>query len=272
MWGVYAFDGFGGMEAWISGLQSIGHIGRRRSLWDYSGSEDFDAVVVFGLRGKGQKILADYRAKGVPVVVVDYGYIKRTNHAHDWSTGHWQVSLNGLNRIPVFECPSDRFDALGVEIVERGGDPNGYTLICTQTVGDASHGMSERGIEEWVKEQLAIWKKPLLRPHPLEAELTYGAPLCQAKTLKEALSGAGRVVVANSNTGHEALLAGIPVTATMPAAYSELTGSLPSLEKRRQYFRRAAYGQWTWREMCQGLPQKFLLERSPELFGTSLTL
>jgi len=26
---------------------------------------------------------ADYRAIGVPVFVIDYGYMKRTNHSHD---------------------------------------------------------------------------------------------------------------------------------------------------------------------------------------------
>lgn len=263
-WGVYAYSGFEGAQAWNEGLRTLGHEGVDRSLWDYGNGcrEAFDAVVCFGLQGRGRRILEEYRAAGIPVVVIDYGYLRRTNHAHDWRTGHWQVGIDGLNVLPPFDCPSDRFEALGLPLIERGGDPDGYALICTQTTGDATHGLDEEGIQAWVNEQMQRWDRPLLRPHPLQSELTYGAPLCQAPSLQSALAGARVVVAMNSNVGSEALMAGVPAVATMPgAAWASLSGeNLPDLLTRHRHFSRAAWGQWTWAEFREGLPQRFLTE------------
>lgn len=260
-WGILARNGFEGANAFRDGLLETGQQAVIQSVNDYTSGpiESHDVVVVFGLQWKGAWVLRDYQAAGIPVVVVDYGYCKRTNHIFDWKSGHWQVSLGGLNNVPVGDFPSDRWDALGIEIKERGGNPDGYTLICTQTTGDASHGCDEQGIQQWVNEQFQKWPKPILRPHPLQEHLTYDKPTLPG-SLKNALEDARRVVVMNSNTGHEALIAGVPVTSTMPAAYSELTGELPSMETRLRYFHRLAYGQWTWDEMRQGLPQKFLMD------------
>lgn len=259
-WGIYARNGFEGASAFRDGILEIGQQARISSVNDYTSGqiEGFDVVVVFGLQWRGAWVLRDYKTAGIPVVVVDYGYCKRTNHIFDWKSGHWQVSLDGLNNIPMGDFPSDRWDTLGIEIKERGGDPDGYTLVCTQTTGDASHGHDEKGIQQWVNEQFQKWPNPILRPHPLQEHLTYGKPT-MAGSLKSALEGASRVVTMNSNTGHEALIAGVQVTATMPAAYSELTGPLPSMETRLKYFHRLAYGQWTWDEMRRGIPQTFLM-------------
>jgi len=75
------------------------------------------------------------------------------------------------------------------------------------------------------------------------------------------LAGARLVVTWNSNVGHEALLAGVPVVAHGPAAYAELAGeTLPSVDARREYFHRVAYGQWTLDEMRSGACQRFIVD------------
>ena len=261
--GVYARDSVPGAVAFCDGLAATGHAGVLRSAPDWNATcvEDFDAVAIFGLQGKGQAVFGAYASRGVPVVVIDYGYLKRTNHVHDWKTGHWQVSLGGLNRLPPFACPADRFDALGLEVAERGGDPKGYVLLCVQTPGDMSHGMSAAQLQDWCDMQRAAHPRAVIRPHPLAEDLDYGVPRCKAQTLDEALQGARLVVTANSNVGHDALLAGVPVVGTMPAAWSGLAGeSLPSRQARIEHFRRCAYGQWTWDEFATGAPQRFLIE------------
>lgn len=252
-WGIYARNGFEGADAFADGCLKFGHTAKICSVSDYGAgqTEAFDAIAVFGLQWKGAWVLSDYMALGIPVYVIDYGYIKRTNHAHDWRKGHWQISLNGLNTISNNDDPS-RFDALGIEIIEQGGNPDGYTLICTQTTGDASHGHDEAGIQKWVNQQWLDHEKPILRPHPLQAEMTYNKPTLNG-TLTEALSQSRLVVTMNSNTGHEALIQGVPVVATLPAAYREMTGQLPSLQARKHYFNRVANSQWTWQEMREGL-------------------
>jgi hypothetical protein len=264
-WGVYARGGFEGAEAFRQGLLLAGQEARERSVSDYTSRaclEPFDVVVVFGLQWQGKQIMQDYQEQGIPVLVVDYGYVKRTNHAHDWRTGHWQVSLGGLNRLPTAPCGPERFDALGVQIEERGGDQNGYTLLCVQTVGDASHGMNIAQLQRWCDEQCERWPNVVIRPHPLQEDLDYGLPKCPAKTLDDALAGARLVVTGNSNTGHDALIAGVPVVATVPgAAWANLSGDqLPSLERRLEYFSRVAWGQWTWDEFRRSCPQRFAMQ------------
>ena len=271
-WGIYARNGFEGAEAFRQGVLEIGHQATVMSASDYTSVaclEPYDVVVVFGLQWHGADILKDYKAAGIPVVVVDYGYAKRTNHAHDWRTGHWQTSIGGLNRLPDDDSP-ERFEALGVEIAESGGDPNGYTLLCVQTTGDASHGHDEKRLQIWCDVQSVRHPGLLIRPHPLQSDLTYGLPVCPAKTLAEALAGAKLVVTGNSNTGNDCLLAGVPVLATFSgAAWENLSGmDLPSLERRLQHFRRCANGQWTWAEFRTGLPQRHLLKQI-DSFGTS---
>lgn len=252
-WGIYARNGFEGADAFAEGCLKFGHTAKICSVSDYGAgqTEAFDAIAVFGLQWKGAWVLRDYMAQNIRVYVIDYGYIKRTNHAHDWRKGHWQISLNGLNNI-VENDNADRFNALDIQIKEVGGNPDGYTLICTQTTGDASHGNDEAGIQKWVNEQWLKHENPILRPHPLQAELTYNKQTLNG-TLEQALSQSRLVVTMNSNTGHEALIQGVPVIATLPAAYSNMTGELPSLKARTQYFQRVANSQWTWEEMRQGL-------------------
>lgn len=259
-WGVYARDAFPGGQAFVDGLLVNGHNAVLRSApdWGVGCVEDFDVVAIYGLQGKGQTIFNEYRAAGVPVYIIDYGYLRRANHAHDWKVGHWQVSLNGPGVIPAVECPPDRFDALGLEIKAEGGDPKGYTLLCPQTPGDMSHGMGLDALRAWCHEQAGQYPNLVIRPHPLFDE-DYGLPRCEAESLEDALVGARLVVTANSNVGHDALLVGVPVIGTLPAPWSALAGeSLPSVDTRRAYFNRAAYGQWTWGEMRAGEPQEFL--------------
>src|SRR5690606_3885364 len=98
------------------------------------------------------------------------------------------------------------------------------------------------------------------RPHPRGG---IDLPGVESHTgwLEESLAGARLVVTWNSNVGHDALLAGVPVVAHGPAAYDELTGeTLPSVDARREYFHRVAYGQWTLAEMRSGLCQRFVLD------------
>lgn len=264
-WGIYSRDGFEGALAFREGLLAVGQEANCRSVADFSlgGFEDFDVVVVWGLQGRGRDVLIRYTAAGIPVLVVDYGYMRRTNHAHDWRVGHWQVSLGGLNRPPLCEVDSSRFDALGLEVVGRGGDSYGYVLLCVQTTGDASHGMDKSALQDWCDEQAQRWPDLVVRPHPLERDFDYGLPRCNAETLVDALRGARLVVTANSNSGHEALMAGVPAIATRPGAvWDALSGiELPSRAARLAHCHRCAWGQWTWAEFRAGTAQRFLIER-----------
>jgi len=197
----------------------------------------FDVVMSLGLRDKGKQIVADYEKRGTPVFVLDFGYTRGTDH--------WQISFGGLNKPPPFACPSDRWDALGIEL-QPPVSREGPRVLCEQTVGDAVHPFD-------TAEKLEAWASSVdcdeRRPHPIAAaELGV-----DVEPLPAMLGRASEVITWNSNVGHEALIAGVPVKAHGDAAYSGVT-----TDDRPAYFARVAYGQWTPEEMRAGLPQRFV--------------
>jgi hypothetical protein len=242
---VYARNGHPVARAFMAGLRVAGARAVERSLPDYTDGcrEKFDAVAVFGLRGKGARILSEYTAAGIPVVVVDYGYLDRVHGIKTWATGHWQISLGGLNRLVPFDCPSGRFDALGISISPARVDP-GPTILAAQLPGDAAHPFET---EDQLRAWIATVPHDEVRWHPAMA-------LIDHEPLDSALARAGRIVTWNSNIGNDALLAGVPVTAHGPAPYSGV-----SMADRAAYFARVAYSQWTPTEMESGECARFLL-------------
>lgn len=234
-----------------------GHIAMSRNVTLYRGEiERADAVIVHGERS-GRAIRKSYEAANVPVFTVDFGYMRRVNGLDEASTGHFQVGRGGLNMIPEFVCPPDRFDALGLDVVAQGGDPNGYVLVCGQVPGDAALGQDGVEHEKWLRSQLSQYDNAIYRPHP-RGGIDLAGIESNRQSLADALSGARLVVTYSSNVGHDALLAGVPVMAHGPAAYTELCGDLPSVKARREYFSRVAYGQWTLAEIRRGDCMRFI--------------
>ncbi|THD06111.1 hypothetical protein [Rhodanobacter lindaniclasticus] len=208
---------------------------RHPHFWRDGEAEGFGLVVLSGMHGKNADIARAYAARDVPVLVLDAAYFRD-------APGYWQVSLGGLNRPPLFDCPPGRFDALGLAITPKGGNGKGPALIALQRADDASHGLSAM--------QVGVWAQSVgdgvIRPHPLDADVP---------PLADALAGAAVVHTLCSTIGIDALLAGVPAIADMPdnAAWGELSGpDLPSVADRRRLFSRLAYGQWTLDEMRSG--------------------
>lgn len=251
--------------AFRAGAFARGWTVRRRSANDYKrgDTEPFDLVFLYSLRSRGaDELLTGFARINVPVVVTDYGYVKRAcQEAFGGGGAYWQVGIGGLNSIPDLACPGDRFDALGVEIKEKGGDPEGYVLVAGQHDGDPSHGRTDAaGLARWAEEQCRFWQGQgvpvAFRPHPFSPTIAPDVPglVTAPADLDAAIAGARLIVVQTSNLGHDALLAGVPVCATSEdAPYAELSSvDLPSVEERRAYFNRVAYGQWTLAELAAG--------------------
>ena len=248
--------------AMVEGFSALGVGASARCSQYHRGEvEGFDLAVVYGARA-GARVRAAYEAAGIPVITCDFGYIARVNSREEHESGHFQVSLGGLNNPPAFDCPPDRLRALGIKVTARGGDPEGYTLLIGQVPGDAAHGMDMRAQRAWLESMSRQYPDVRYRPHPRGAVMFNGAVLAGG-SLEEALAGARLVVTWNSNTGNDALLAGVPVVAHGPnASYADLCGEeLPKVPARRAYFRRLAYGQWTLAEMRSGECQRFILDQ-----------
>lgn len=258
--GIHAHDRNLEAGAFRSGLLAIGHTPVWRSHSDYKQgqTEPFDAVVITGLRAQGAWIRDDYEAIGVPVIVIDYGYMSRVSGKASWDTGHWQVGVGGLNRPPSFECPSDRFDALGVAIKAKGKGKR--PLVLGQHIGDPSHGMGAKEMRAWAQ-ALCDELGARFRPHP-DSPLDVRAERAEGP-LGEVLADTSMVRTLCSTAGLDALLAGVPAIADMPerACWGALSGAkLPSVAARKALCSRLAYGQWTLDEMRSGQAAAFVMQ------------
>ena len=254
----------------MAGLVSIGQPLKERNHNGFKAGQEepFCPVVVSGLREKGAEIRDAYCAKGIPCVVVDYGYLSRVSGIADFDAKYWQVGIDRLGWVPPFQCSPDRLDALSIKMKsrKRRGD---RVYVCGQHEGDPSHGLDRNGIERWASEKIkrlsmVTDREIVWRPHP---DSIIDLPGIEASTGPIDWDDVFCIVTINSNIGHEAIVEGVPVVCQDSAPYTALAHEafteglrVPSTKERRKYFSRLAYGQWTLDEMEQGKPQEWLIQ------------
>lgn len=150
-----------------------------------------------------------------PILVMERGYI---GDRFEFTSLGWD-GLNGRARFTKVDDPS-RFEKYFGHLLKPWKSGSGYALIAGQVVGDSA--LIGVDIHRWYRETgVALWKQGWeirFRQHPVEVERGIPAPhVSFAKhidgELDDALAGAGIVVTFNSNTGVNAILAGIPVHA-----------------------------------------------------------
>ncbi len=257
---VYASTKCREAVAFSCGLSAIGVQSKILTASDYGRGQVIpcEAVVISGTRGKGAVILSDHEAVGIPVIVIDYGYLRRVSGMASWETGHWQVGVGGLNRPPAFDCSPDRFNSLELQISRP--TLGGCTIVLGQHSGDPSHGMTDGQMAAWGRaacnETGGYW-----RPHPDSQHIDVDAPRADGP-FSEWLGRAGLVRTVCSTGGLEALIAGIPAVADMPdmASWGALSGTIhPGKNAVKSLCNRLAYGQWTLDEMRSGLAPEFVL-------------
>lgn len=219
------------------------------------------AVVVYGLRPTGAAIADAYRAKGIPVWVMEAPRIRAEGEAHS-------LLLDSLHWLP--ESVSGREFPLPPKQTRKAGAKS--ILVAMQVPGDAAHGMTLEHVENWTRHTVAFvkavtGKQVIVRPHPKHrAEIPsdwWGADgLSHPNTepLDAALRGAVAMVTYNSTAGWEAIIAGVPLVALAPAAvcaYHRYTTTLAELEPlsasaRAEAVARVSSTQWTIAELTDG--------------------
>lgn len=215
--------------------------------------EECDLVFIKGARR--MELVRAYEAAGVPVFIFDWGYIKRVNTPQEHQKGHWQISHSRLNRFPDFDVPADRLEKLAIEISRKSHADNKRALLIGQMPKDAA--VAGTCHATWLRNKAAELQADgfdvFYREHPRGGVKMPRLPSADGDLIEE--MRASRVVVTyNSNTGHDALRAGVPVLCDPVAPYAELSGlTLPSLPKRRDYFQRLAYGQWRLDETSEAV-------------------
>lgn len=235
--------------------------------------EPSDVAVIFGVRKKhvpkswprGQVFLRQ-REKNLTCVVLETGYVNRgggNNH-------HYAAGFNGLNGRADFrnkDMPEDRAallreaNHLRVQCWSEKGE---HVVLCGQVPWDASvnHTDHLQWLHTTARQIKDHTKRPVVfRPHPLGPRIEIpGTAQSVGRTFADDLEGAHAVVTFNSNSGVEALIAGIPVFADDAGSmvYAMAARDLAQLEDmptpdRRQWLNNLAYTQWTPAEMAEGL-------------------
>jgi len=210
---------------------------------------------------------------GIDTIVYDLGYIRRSDSGN--REGYYQMGLNRLGWITDLECPSDRFDNLGVDIVPVVDNHKPHVLICAQKYNDAQHKMNEIQMYKAMKWECdyysALGFDVIFRPHPKSKFHIKGYDTPE-ENLQASLDRCRFVVTYNSTVGVDALLAGIPLVAIAEDVhYKPVTSklvedgeggfnlSLPTRSQLESYFHRLAYSQWMLEEVKAGYPFRFLL-------------
>ena len=222
------------------------------------GAVNTEFVACWGWR-IGQRL----RAEGRQVLVMERGYL---GDRFAWTSLAWN-GLNGRGQFPQISDPSRFAEHFTLKPWKEGGD---YVLLMGQVPGDMS--LRGRDLSGWYAEKtlecLKNYRLPVkFRPHPLAArkglnKVPFGATLADG-TLEENLQNAAAVVTYNSNSGVDAVLAGVP---TVIADEGSMALSVASIQvgqyyrpPREQWAAELAWKQWQLSEISSGFALEKLL-------------
>lgn len=217
--------------------------------------EKFDLLVFWGHRQR--RMISKAKEFGIPYLVVELAYLGKRDH---WIS----MAFNGLNGRGDFlnaSVPPDRWEKYWRQDMKpwkKGGD---YALICGQVPGDAA--LEHVDINEFYHKAAKAARQKhgqvYFRPHPWmpeEHRTLPGVPTLDG-SLEDALAGAKCVYTCNSNTGVDAVMAGVPVYAydhgsmIWDIAQTDLNGELQTPD-REDWGRKISYCQWTPEEVKSG--------------------
>ena len=203
------------------------------------------------------------RQSGLHNLIVERGYVGNRFH---WTS----LGLNGLNGRANFlneNSPMDRWcKHFSAMMQPRRSAAGNYVLVCGQVPGDMSLRIPNVNFVKWAGEVIErlnkIDKLVIFRPHPraLHALPLRGQYAQTKRTLEEDMAGAEYVVTFNSNSGVDAVLAGLPVTCDdMGSMVYRLAGcdptenpGYPTQGELMRWASDIAYAQWSPEEIASG--------------------
>lgn len=269
-WLVANRTGTASADAFVSGLVGVGETWEMvdPSAWSDHFWIDCDVAVAFGIRSQEQAFLSSARRRGVPTIVIDLGYVNRfdenfrTVFERDRTL---QISIgDDVGCIPRIECPPDRRIKLGLTYPGNRSIGDGPLVVFGQWPNDPTHPFSDSAsILAWVDElrEMVDGVPIKYRPHP--------RLLKSDEFIDDALRTARGAVMWSSNSGNDALIAGIPV-ASRAGPYHDIVADIadlwlfarsptfPSECDWEAYFNRLAYGQWSFDEFANGTAIRFV--------------
>lgn len=217
---------------------------------------DADFAVCWGWR-KGDRIRQNGFTK--PILVAERAYLP---DRFEWTSLGWD-GLNGRARWPQAQDNGQRFWRNWGAYARAWEEFDGYYLVIGQVLGDAALTMVD--FTKWVRETIEGLQRldvdVRFRAHPeaLKRGQTFGVPdhLVIGGDLQDNLAGAAAVVTWNSNTGVDAVLAGVPTVTSDIGAMAWPVTSHSIFEPlvmpdRNEWFRDMAWRQFTMNEIRSG--------------------
>lgn len=227
----------------------------RRAL---SAGAQFDAVSVWGWRRA-----LEWRAQGFNILLMERAYVK--DRFAFVSLG-WN-GLNGRAQWPIVNDSGARWRRLFSRMLkpwkwETAQDAKGYALLLGQVPTDAA--VSGISFVRWATEMAHSLKqrghKVKYRAHPqaMSCRIAADYQSTSEETLEESLSGAALAVTYNSNSGVDAVCAGVPTYAHDIGAMSWDVSShdldnVIFMPDRAEWCMRMAWRQWLQDELSNGV-------------------
>ncbi len=252
-------------------------------------STNADVAVIWSVLWRGRmeqykKIWNEYRSKGLPVIVIEVGGLRR-NHS-------FKIGINGINRDADFA--NQTFDDKRWPLFKHKLTPWNPTgemiVICGQ------HDASEQWkglprMEQWIVKQIREIRKyttrPILvRPHPRNLiqfkesdfeNVKLRLPRRDYKTyddtdFKMTLERTWAVVNHSSNPAMEAVIRGVPVFVSESSLCHDVGNTsladinTPAMPNRSKWANWLSYTEWFKEEIEAGLPWSRLKKRLEEKY------
>lgn len=262
--------------AMISGLKRHGIAAELAPAWQ---AQKCDVAVIWGY--KPPQFVEALKRMGTHVLVMERAYLP---DRMEWTSLGWD-GLNGRAKFPECQDSGERLNKFWPDLLKPWKNGRGeYILVCGQVPGDAS--VQGLNVDQWAQSVVdAIHSKPMsgtiarkwdvvYRPHPLVSQRRCsrwpkGARLSTAKTLQEDLVNAKLVITYNSNSGVEAVCAGVPTVALDQGsmAYPVAGHALNEIKipDRTSWAQRLAWCQWKLEEIASGFAWEMVRTACPQL-------
>lgn len=232
-----------------------------------------DIAVVFGVYKKDipvsyprGRIIAKQELRKLDTIILETGYVNRGVGEDK----HYAVGFNGLNGRADFKNEGMSGDrAALLPPLKPWREEGEHVLLCGQVPWDAS--VQHTNHVRWLVETAAVLqmvtkRKIVFRPHPLAKLAPISGCEYSERPLEEDLAKAHVVVTYNSNSGVDAIRAGVPAYAfDLGSMIYKVANKLwtdlerPKMPDREQWYSDLAHCQWLPSEMSEGLTWKHLL-------------
>lgn len=192
------------------------------------------------------------RAAGGTVAILERGYL---GDRHQWTSVSFGGRLNGHAKFGGDLADPSRFETHFAHLMKSWRAPAGYALILGQVATDnaCKHINMQRFYDEARETFAAMGYTTKFRPHPLASRVP---GVVVNRPIAEDLAGAGIAVTMNSNSGVDAVLAGVPTIALDRGSMAwDVTGHdlvPPPTPDRAAWAAALAWKQWRMSEIADG--------------------